>query len=69
METEVAAIGLPQLRLSPLVQADSWDALARLRAESRQRGVEGMMLKARSSQYGVGRTKDVGTWWKWKIDP
>jgi DNA ligase-1 len=69
METEVAAIGVPQLRLSPLVQADSWDALARLRAESRQRGVEGMMLKARSSQYGVGRTKDVGTWWKWKIDP
>lgn len=69
METEVAAIDLPQLRLSPVVKADSWDALAGLRAESRERGVEGMMLKARSSQYGVGRTKDVGTWWKWKIDP
>lgn len=27
------------------------------------------MLKAASSQYGVGRTKSVGTWWKWKIDP
>ncbi|WP_292037712.1 ATP-dependent DNA ligase [Massilia sp. UBA6681] len=69
METEVAAIDLPQLRLSPVVKADSWDALASLRAESRERGVEGMMLKARSAQYGVGRTKDVGTWWKWKIDP
>lgn len=69
METEVAAIDLPQLRLSPLVKADSWDDLARLRSESRERGVEGMMLKARSAQYGVGRTKDVGTWWKWKIDP
>lgn len=69
METEVAAIGLPQLRLSPVVEADSWDELARLRAQSRERGVEGMMLKARSAQYGVGRTKDVGTWWKWKIDP
>ncbi|KFI06873.1 ATP-dependent DNA ligase [Massilia sp. BSC265] len=69
METEVAAIDVPQLRLSPVVQAGSWDALAALRAESRQRGVEGMMLKARSAQYGVGRTKDVGTWWKWKIDP
>ncbi|MCC2970616.1 ATP-dependent DNA ligase [Massilia sp. IC2-476] len=69
METEVAAIDVPQLRLSPLVTADSWDALASLRAESRARGVEGMMLKARSAQYGVGRTKDVGTWWKWKIDP
>ena len=69
METEVAAIGLPQLRLSPVIRADHWDALARLRAESRERGVEGMMLKARNAQYGVGRTKDVGTWWKWKIDP
>lgn len=69
METEVAAAGLPQLRLSPVIRADGWDALARLRTESRARGVEGMMLKARSAQYGVGRTKDVGTWWKWKIDP
>ncbi|CAN7270285.1 ATP-dependent DNA ligase [Massilia sp. LjRoot122] len=69
METEVAAIDLPQLRLSPLVKADNWDDLAKLRTESRERGVEGMMLKARSAQYGVGRTKDVGTWWKWKIDP
>ncbi|MGG7605759.1 ATP-dependent DNA ligase [Massilia sp. BKSP1R2A-1] len=69
METEVAAIDSPRLRLSPVIEADSWDDLAALRAESRERGVEGMMLKARSAQYGVGRTKDVGTWWKWKIDP
>jgi len=69
LETEVAVIGAPQLRLSPVVKADSWDALARQRLESRERGVEGMMLKARNAQYGVGRTKDVGTWWKWKIDP
>lgn len=69
METEVAAIDSPQLRLSLLIEAESWEALTALRAESRERGVEGMMLKARSSQYGVGRTKDVGTWWKWKIDP
>ncbi|MDK6079828.1 ATP-dependent DNA ligase [Massilia varians] len=69
METEVAAIDLPHLRLSPVIRADSWEELASLRSESRERGVEGMMLKARSAQYGVGRTKDVGTWWKWKIDP
>jgi len=54
----------PQLRLSPLIAADSWEHLAQIREESRERGVEGMMLK-----YGVGRTKNVGTWWKWKIDP
>ncbi|MCD2515863.1 ATP-dependent DNA ligase [Massilia sp. G4R7] len=69
METEVAAIDSPQLKVSPVIRADSWDELAILREESRMRGVEGMMLKARSAQYGVGRTKDVGTWWKWKIDP
>lgn len=27
------------------------------------------MLKARDSLYGVGRTKDMGVWWKWKVDP
>jgi DNA ligase-1 len=43
--------------------------LARQREASRSLGVEGMMLKARDAHYGVGRTKDVGVWWKWKIDP
>ena len=27
------------------------------------------MLKSVQAQYGVGRTKDVGVWWKWKLDP
>jgi DNA ligase-1 len=65
----VAEAGQPQLRLSPVVMASSWEQLAELRSGSRERSVEGMMLKARDAQYGVGRTKDVGTWWKWKIDP
>jgi len=69
LETLVTGMGRAQLRISPLVTADSWDDLGGLRAESRARGVEGLMLKAREAQYGVGRTKDVGTWWKWKIDP
>lgn len=69
LETEVAQLDRPQIRISPLVHAGSWEALAELRTESRARGVEGMMVKARNAQYGVGRTKDVGTWWKWKIDP
>jgi DNA ligase-1 len=55
------------IRLSPLVSADSWEALGALRAESRARGVEGFMLKRRDSPYGVGRKR--GVWWKWKIDP
>jgi DNA ligase 1 len=55
------------LRVSPAVTADSWEELARLRAGSRERGVEGFMLKRLTSAYGVGRKK--GDWWKWKIDP
>ncbi|UFH48188.1 ATP-dependent DNA ligase [Pseudomonas sp. KNUC1026] len=62
-------VALPLLQSSPVIQASSWQALAELREESRTRGVEGMMLKARDAQYGVGRTKDVGTWWKWKVEP
>jgi DNA ligase-1 len=61
--------GNPPLRLSPLLRADSWEAHAALRADSRARGVEGMMLKHRDARYGVGRTKSDGTWWKWKIEP
>ena len=55
--------------LSPLVHAADWPAYATLRAQSRQRGVEGFMLKHRHSAYGSGRTKADGTWWKWKIEP
>jgi DNA ligase-1 len=56
-----------QLFRSPLVTADSWDALASRRGESRERGVEGLMLKRHTSPYGTGRTR--GDWWKWTIDP
>ena len=55
------------LRPSPLITAVTWADLAALRAESRARGVEGLMLKRVISQYGVGRKR--GDWWKWKIDP
>ena len=54
---------------SPLVEAADWPALAALRQQSRDRGVEGLMLKQRSAGYGSGRTKADGLWWKWKIAP
>jgi DNA ligase-1 len=69
LEALVASVASPQLVLSPLVEASDWDALAELRESSRSRAVEGMMVKGAEAQYGVGRTRDVGTWWKWKIDP
>lgn len=55
------------LEVSPCVEAASWDALAESRAHARERGVEGLMLKRRSSPYQVGRKR--GDWWKWKITP
>lgn len=69
LEAVVSQCPSPQLMLSPLVSGADWQDLARQREASRQLGVEGMMIKARAAQYGVGRTKDVGVWWKWKIDP
>lgn len=60
---------LAPVLLSPLLQGPDWADLARQREQSRSLGVEGMMLKQREALYGVGRTKDMGTWWKWKIDP
>lgn len=65
---EAAVQGTP-LQLSPLAQAADWAAFAALRLESRERGVEGFMLKHREARYGSGRTKADGTWWKWKIEP
>ena len=57
------------LSVAPLVHAHDWAQLAEQRAESRARGVEGLMLKKKDSGYGQGRTKADGVWWKWKIDP
>jgi DNA ligase-1 len=58
------------VRISPCITAESWAQLAQRREESRQRGVEGLMLKHAESTYRVGRTKDAdANWWKWKIDP
>ncbi|KUM43529.1 ATP-dependent DNA ligase [Pseudomonas sp. EpS/L25] len=69
LEQVVTGCASPLLRPSPLLHGRDWQELARQREASRTLGVEGMMLKAQDSLYGVGRTKDMGTWWKWKVDP
>lgn len=69
LEQVVARCNQPALLASPLLTATTWQALAEQREASRSLGVEGMMLKARDGLYGVGRTKDMGVWWKWKVDP
>jgi DNA ligase-1 len=67
LEALLAPLDESRIMLSPLVAADSWDALETLRKEARSRNVEGFMLKRQDSVYGVGRRR--GRWWKWKVDP
>ena len=69
LEEIVQGAGNSALMLSPLIDAPDWQTLEVLRSSSRARGVEGVMLKSISAQYGVGRTKEGGVWWKWKLDP
>ncbi len=49
------------------VEAGSWRELTEKRNESRERKVEGFMLKKLDSPYRTGRHR--GDWWKWKIEP
>ena len=69
LDALLAEMNHPQLIASPVLQGNSWAELAHQREAARQMGTEGFMLKQRDAQYGVGRTRNVGTWWKWKIDP
>jgi DNA ligase-1 len=55
------------LRLSEAVPFSSWQHLDELRQAARERGAEGVMIKALGSPYGVGRKR--GAWWKWKANP
>jgi DNA ligase-1 len=58
---------LDPIRLGPIVEVHSWSTAAEVRAESRRRRIEGLVVKRRSSPYRGGRVR--GDWWKWKIDP
>ena len=68
LERELSRLaGDAAVRLAPILDATTWDDVAKLRCESRKRHVEGVMLKRLDGVYGVGRRS--GDWWKWKIDP
>jgi DNA ligase-1 len=64
---------LDQLKTTGLVEVpmpktvNGWSELAAVREQARVLRVEGLMLKRKSSVYGVGRKR--GDWWKWKLDP
>lgn len=59
--------GGASIGLSPVLDVTSWSAARTARERSRDMTAEGLMLKRRSSPYGVGRK--VGDWWKWKVNP
>ncbi len=67
LEKLVKELQQPALKLSETLTFDSWQQLALIRTTSRDVNSEGIMLKRKDSEYGVGRKK--GDWWKWKIDP
>lgn len=67
LDTLLSSHGGGVLRPSPTLHESSWGVLAQSRMQSRERGVEGLMIKRLTSSYGAGRKR--GEWWKWKIDP
>ncbi len=58
---------MPQLHHSTPLTFSSFAELADLRANARQQGAEGLVVKAIDSPYLVGRKR--GYWWKYKVDP
>jgi ATP-dependent DNA ligase len=69
LESLLAAHTGPGRRLvvSPRLGARTWPEIAEARRLSREKLVEGIMLKRLSSPYQIGRRR--GDWWKWKIEP
>lgn len=68
LETLVASVS-PNgaIRISPRIDAASWEQANDLRVAASERGVEGLVLKRLDAPYAGGRPR--GSWWKWKVDP
>jgi len=55
------------LHLTEVLESETWEGFAEIRAESRIHMAEGLMLKRKDAPYEIGRKR--GGWWKWKVDP
>lgn len=55
------------ISLSEAVSFNSLEELQVLREQARERGAEGLVIKAIDSPYLVGRKR--GYWWKYKVEP
>jgi DNA ligase-1 len=70
LEAFIGRLASSRIDLSPVQPFETWDQLARLRAEpppGDAAQAEGLMLKRWDSPYEAGRPK--GPWFKWKRDP
>jgi DNA ligase-1 len=64
---KIVGMSFKRLKIGESIKINSWEDLAKLREESRDRNVEGFILKNKDSEYLTGRRR--GGWWKWKVDP
>jgi len=64
---KIVTKGFKRMKVGESIKINSWEDLAKLREESRDRNVEGFILKNKDSEYLTGRRR--GGWWKWKVDP
>jgi DNA ligase 1 len=55
------------IAFSDALEFNDYESLCSIREQARSAGVEGLMLKRKSSSYQSGRRR--GDWWKWKLDP
>ena len=53
--------------ISATIPFKTWQELSKIRSEARDTGIEGLMLKRKSSFYLPGRPKNQ--WYKWKREP
>ena len=67
LEMVVERIKQEVVKISPLLSYDNVDQLQEMQMSARDKGVEGLMLKKKSSIYHTGRKS--GEMWKWKVDP
>ena len=67
LEAAVTMLNPLRFDASPLLDFDTWDALAAHRADPPAAVIEGVMLKRLDSAYVAGRPR--GPWFKWKRDP
>ena len=68
LEKWIPSIETSIIKLSPVLDASKgWEAMAEIRDHSREKSIEGLMLKQKTAIYSVGRKK--GLWWKWKVEP